>query len=109
MSFSSWQALEVRHLRRVPGLDQRLVPRLHQRRHAAAQDDLLAEQVGLGLFPEGRLEDARAGAADPRRVGERHVLGVPRGVLVDGDERRHPFALQVLRADQVTGALRAPP
>ena len=44
------QALEVGHLRLVAGLDQRLEPGLHQRGQPAAQHDLLAEQIGLGLF-----------------------------------------------------------
>src|SRR6476620_4766768 len=42
-------ALEVRHLRRVARLDERLEARLDQRRQAAAEDDLFAEQVGLAL------------------------------------------------------------
>ena len=37
--------------------------------HAAAQDGLLAEQVGLGLVVEGGLHHAGPGAADARNVG----------------------------------------
>ena len=58
------EALEVGHLRLVAGLDQRLEAGLHERGEAAAQHDLLAEQVGLGLLGERRLDHAGAGAAD---------------------------------------------
>src|SRR6266545_8221387 len=61
------EALEVRDLRLVAGVDERLEPRLHQRGHAAAQHRLLAEQVGLGLLGEGGLDDARPPGTDPCR------------------------------------------
>ena len=64
------QALEVGALGLVAGLDQRLEAHLDQGADAAAEDDLLAEEVGLGLLGEGRLEDAAAGAADPLGVGQ---------------------------------------
>ena len=64
------QALEVGALGLVAGLDQGLEAHLDQGADAAAEDDLLAEQVGLGLLGEGRLEDAAAGAADPLGVGQ---------------------------------------
>ena len=100
------QALEVRHLRLVAGLDQRLVTGLHQRGETAAQHDLLAEQVGLGLFGEGRLDDARSPAADRRGVRQRDLLGLARRVLRHGDERRHAATLGVRATNEVTGALR---
>ena len=56
--------LEVGELGLVAGLDERLERHLDQRRGAAAQDGLLAEQVGLGLLGERRLEDAGARGAD---------------------------------------------
>ena len=62
--------LEVRQLRLVAGLDQRLEGRLDQRRHAAAEQRLLAEEVGLGLLLEGRLEHAGAGRADAAGIGQ---------------------------------------
>ena len=65
------QALEVGHLRRVAGLDQRFETGLDQCRGAAAQHRLLAEEVGLGLFLEGGLDDAGAAAADGAGVGQR--------------------------------------
>jgi hypothetical protein len=84
------QALEVGHLGRVAGLDQRLEASLDQRRDAAAQDGLLAEQVGLGLVAERRLDDAGLGAADALGVGERVLQRPAAGVLVDADQRRRP-------------------
>jgi hypothetical protein len=71
------QALEVRHLGLVAGLDERLEPGLHQRGEAAAQHGLLAEQVGLGLLGEGGLDDAGAGAADGVGVRQRQRVAPP--------------------------------
>ena len=51
------EALVVGDLGRVAGLDERLEPGAHELGGAAAEDGLLAEEVGLGLFLEGRLED----------------------------------------------------
>ncbi len=99
------QALEVRHLRVVAGLDQRLEAGLDERAGAAAQDGLLAEEVGLGLVLEGRLEDAAARAADALGVGERERLGVAGRVLVDRDQAGDARALEVLAADEVARAL----
>ena len=65
--------LEVRELRLVAGLDERLERHLDQRRGPAAQHGLLAEQVRLGLLGERRLEDAGPGRADRPGVGERPV------------------------------------
>ena len=58
--------LEVGELGLVAGLDERLERHLDQGRDAAAQERLLAEQVGLGLLLERRLEDAGPGRADRR-------------------------------------------
>src|SRR5215468_134706 len=57
------QALEVRGLRLVSGLDKRRETGLDQLRDATAEHRLLAEHVGLGLFLEGGPEHAGAGAA----------------------------------------------
>ena len=43
--------------------------------------------------------------ADALGVGQRLLLGLPGGVLVDGDQSRHAPALGVDAADQVPGAL----
>ena len=73
--------------------------------HAAAQHGLLAEQVGLGLFFEGGLDDAGPQGADALGVGQRAVPGFAGGVLVDGQQRRHSPTLGVDPAHQVTRAL----
>ena len=59
------QALEVGDLRLVAGLDQRVEPGLDQIADAATEHRLLAEEIGLGLFLERRLEHAGAQRAEP--------------------------------------------
>ena len=54
------QALEVGNLRRVAGLDQCLESFLDQRREAATQHSLFAEQVAFGFFLESRLQNPGA-------------------------------------------------
>ena len=76
------QALEVGHLGVVAGLDERLEAGLHERRGAAAEHGLLAEEVGLGLVLEGRLDHAAARAADALGVGERERARVAGRVLL---------------------------
>ncbi len=100
------QRLEVRRLGLVPGVDERLVARLDELGEPAAQHDLLAEEIGLGLLFERGVEHAGAGRADRLRVRERGLLGLARLVGADGDERRHPTALLERAAHEVTGTLR---
>src|SRR3546814_20550319 len=80
------EAIEVGHLRGVAGVHQGLVAGGDERCEAAAEHDLLAEEVGLALFLEGGLDDARAPATDGRGVGKRDLLGIARGVLRHRDE-----------------------
>ena len=96
-------ALEVGDLRCVPCGRERLETGLDQRGNAAAQDGLLAEQIGLRLLAERRLEHARAGAADPRCIRERIGQGIAARVLVHRDERRHAPTRLELAAHQVSG------
>src|SRR3546814_3971128 len=63
-------ALEIGHLGGVARLDQGLVAGLDQLDQAAAEHDLLAEQVGLAFFLEGGLDDAGLAAAIRRRSEE---------------------------------------
>src|SRR2546426_103623 len=58
------QALEIAHPRRIARPHQRIVPRLDERREPAAQHHLLAEEIGLRLLAEVRLDDPGAPAAD---------------------------------------------
>ena len=92
MSCELVHALEVGRLRLVPCLDERLVARLDEGGDTAAEDGLLAKEVGLGLLFEGRGEYARSCAADAPCVGEADVAGGAGGVLVDGQQSGHPGA-----------------
>src|SRR5207248_7723621 len=85
--------LEERRLGLVARLDERLERRLDQGADAAAEDDLLAEEVGLGLFEEGGLQYAGAGAADALGVSERVGVGLTGVILEDGDQAGHAGAL----------------
>ena len=58
------QALEIGDFGLIAGVHQSLEPGADKLAHAAAKDGLLAEQVGLGLFLEGGLDDARTQRAD---------------------------------------------
>jgi len=98
--------LKVGDLGLVAGGDEGLEAGLDQGGQAAAEDHLLAEQIGLGLFLVGRLEDAGAGAADPVAPSQRDLLGGARGVLLHRDQARHAAALLVLAADQMSRPLR---
>ena len=58
------QAFKVGDLRLIAGFDQRFEAGADQRGDAATEHDLFAEKIGLGLFLEGRLDDAGARTAD---------------------------------------------
>ena len=98
-------ALEIGVLRGVTGFHQRLEAALHQIHHAAAQNGLLAEEVGLGLIVEGGLHDACPGAADAGDVGQRDLVGPAGGVLLHGHQTGHALAGNIGGADSVAGAL----
>ena len=100
------QALEIGHFRRVSGLHQRLIPRHDKRGQAAAEHGLLAEQVGLAFLAEGGLDDAGPAAADRAGVGQRQIVAVPRGILMDRQQHRHAGAALVFRAHRVSRPLR---
>ena len=100
------QALVVRDLGLVAGVDERLEARADELGDAAAEHGLLAEEVGLGLLGEARLDHAGAGGADPGPVREREVERAAARVLGDGDDRRRAEALLEEAAHDVAGALR---
>src|SRR5215207_5728299 len=87
-------ALIVRELRLVPGLDKRVEPGLQERREPAAE-------VCLGLLGKGGLDDTGPAAPDTPRVGEDQVPGFPRSVVADREERGHPLALRVQSSEHV--------
>src|SRR5438552_15725341 len=70
-------ALEVGDLRRVSGSREGLEPGLDQRGDAAAQDRLLAEQIGLRLLAARPLEPARPGPAEPGAMTSRSRQPLP--------------------------------
>ncbi|MCY1339553.1 hypothetical protein D9M69_254400 [compost metagenome] len=100
------QALEVGHFRRVTGFDQGFETGFHQLDATAAENGLLAEQVGFGLVLEGGFDDAGTAAADAAGVGQGDVLGIAGSVLVDGYQVRDAAALDELGAHGVTRSLR---
>ena len=100
------EALEVGHLGRVARLDERLEAGVDERGHAAAEHGLLAEEVRLRLVLERGLDDAGARAADAPSVGQRHVLGLARRILVHADEAGHARPFGEHAAHHVARALR---
>jgi hypothetical protein len=100
------QALEIGHLGRVAGLDQRLVAGLDQFDRAATKHGLLAEQVGLGLLAEVGLDDAGLAAAVGRGVAERQIARLAALVGMHGDQVRHAAALGIGVAHGVARGLR---
>ena len=87
------QAFEVRDFRLVAGGDQLLEAGADQGGGAAAEHDLLAEEVGLRLLGERRFDHSGAGAADALRVGQGVGQGATAGVVLDRDEARRAGAL----------------
>src|SRR3546814_14535858 len=100
------QALEIGHLGGVAGLDQRLVAGGDQRGEAAAQHNLLAEQIGLARFLDGRLDDAGAAAADGAGVGVTDIESGAGRMLMHRDKDRYAAALLVLPPDGLAGTVR---
>ena len=99
------KTLEVRHLGVIAGVHQRLETGLDELGCAAAEDGLLAEQVGLGLVLEARLDHAAARAADALGVGKRQRASVAGRVLLDRDQPWHAAAFGELAPHEVPGAL----
>ncbi len=89
------QALKISDLRLIAGFHQRLEPGLDQLGNAAAQHGLLAEEIGLGLFFEGSLDDAGPGAADALGICQRLFLGFAGSILVDRDDGRRAVLLDI--------------
>ena len=98
------QALEIGELGLVAGFHQGVEAGLDQRGEPSAENRLLAEEVGLGLLFEGRLQHAGHGRADAARVGERAGARLAGRVLVNGEERGHAHPLFEEPADDVAGA-----
>ena len=80
------QALEICHFRRVTGLDQCFKARLNQSGESAAQDDLFAEQVGLGFFAKVGFYHASTRASVGCCIRERELARLARFILMHGNE-----------------------
>ena len=98
------QAFEIGHFRGIARFDQRFEPGLDQRGRAAAEDRLLAEQVGFAFFAEIGFDDAAATAADAAGVGQGDVMRVAGRILMDRDQAGDAAALHIFAADGVAGA-----
>ena len=96
------QTLEISDLGLVASLDERIKPRADQLGQPAAQHHLLAEQVGLGLLAEGRLNDSGPAAANPLGIGQADLVRAASGVLVHCQQTRHATPLLVHAAHQVS-------
>jgi hypothetical protein len=83
------QTLEVRELRGIPGLNQRLETKPNERTHAPAQHGLLTEKIRLGLLAECRFNHASARATNPLRPSHRDLLGSPARILVNRNQTWH--------------------
>ena len=77
---------------------------MNQLADAAAEDCLLAEQVGLGLFLEGGLQNACTAGANAGGVSQSNLLRLAGVVLLNADQGRAALALGVQAADDVAGA-----
>src|SRR6476659_654019 len=100
------KAFEVGHLGGIASFHQRLKSRLNERRCSSTEDSLLAEEISFGLFLEGGLNHAATGSTDALRPGEGDLFRIFPSVLVDGNQRRHTFALGELPAHDVSRSLR---
>ena len=96
---------EVSALGLVAGFDQGFKAALNEGAHAAAEDGLLAEEIGLGLFFEGGFENSGAGAADALEVAEIESVGVAGGILMNGDEAGDASAFGEDLTDAMAGSL----
>ena len=82
------QALEIGDFRLIARLDQGLKPGLDEAADTAAQDGLLAEEVGDCFLRECGLYDAGLGRADALRVAERPCPSALGAILVNGQQGR---------------------
>ena len=80
---------------------------LEEMDEAAAEDSLLAEEVGLGLVAERGFNDAGLAAAVGAGIGESKVMSLAGNVLLDGDQLGNAGALDVGGANPVAGGLRS--
>ena len=98
--------LEVGDLGLVASGNQGLETGLDQVRDTATQNGLLAEEVGLGLFSEGGLNNARTGSTQRLSIRQGQCQSLARGVLLNGNKSGNTTACLVLAAHRVPRTLR---
>ena len=84
------QALEISDLGLIASLDERVEPGADQLGQTAAQHHLLAEQVGLGLLAESRLNNAGPATANPLGIGQAELVRPSRSILVHSQQTGTP-------------------
>src|SRR5438093_7229075 len=80
------QALVIRNFWLVTRLDEHFPASLDQRGDATAQYRLLAEEIGLGLFFEGRFDQPGLGAAHGVAIRKSELPSLACRVLLDRDQ-----------------------
>ena len=95
------QTFKVSHLRLITRFHQCFVSGKDQRAGAAAQHRLFPEQVGLGLFLERGFDHTGARGSNPFRPGQRHFFSLFARIPINGDQRRHALAFEILAAHDV--------
>jgi len=106
-SASARASSRSRRARAGSRLHERLEGHLHEGRRAAAEDALLAEEVGLVSSANVVSRMPARVFAKPAGVGEDAGAGGPGGVLVDGKEGRHAAALSKTERTRWPGPLGA--
>ena len=89
------KAFEVSHLRRIASFNQRFKNLPDQCGEPSAQNRLLSEEVGFGLFFESGLQHAAAGSANGFRPDSLIHLRVLSRSL-DSDKSGHSLTLDKL-------------
>ena len=95
------QTLEVSHLRRIAGFDQRFETGFDQRGQAAAKHGLFAEQICFGLFAKICLDNSRPPAANGRSVREPYRFRGAGRILMNSEQARHTRAALVFAPHQM--------
>ena len=98
-------AFKVGHFGLITGFDEGLEARFDELADAAAEDDLLAKQVGFGLFRNRGQDNAAPRAADALGVGQTQLERFGARAGAEGDEAGDAATLLKLTADQVARPL----
>ncbi len=99
------KALEVGDLRLDARFDESFVTHPDEVRNSPAKHGLLAKEVRFRLLGKGRFEENRSGASDPPCIGERSIQGLPRRVLMNGDQTGHARPRLVATPDPIPRSL----